>query len=336
MPLGRKKLNRFMSLILAVALTFTIWSLTGCSKDKDSNNSNKSNTTNSDNYSDSKDSQKKTTVNTNKKGTYSAPDIKMSDYNSESAESVTGGNVDLRHLSDGYVVASVKSDSRLKFQIMNGQMTYNYDLPIDGKETVYPINMGNGSYVFRIMKNVVDDKYTELWKSSQTVYLTDEFQPYLRPNQFVDYNPTSNCVAKAKELASHCDTDLEVASAVYDYIVNTVKYDYDEAKTVQSGYLPYPDEVLSTKKGICFDYASLAAAMLRSQGIPTQLITGYMGAKSQYHAWNKIYIKGKGWIVGEIKVSGDNWKRVDMTLAASGEDVGFLEDDGNYTTRYVY
>ena len=336
MPLGGKKLNKFLSLILAVTLTFSTVSLTGCSKDKDSGKNSDSTTANSNNSSKSKNSSKKSAVNSNKTGTYSAPDIKLSDYNAENAEAVTGGNVDLSHLSDGYVAASVKSDSRLKFQMINGQMTYNYDLPNDGKETVYPLNMGDGSYVFRIMENVGEDKYTELWRSSQTVSLTDEFQPFIRPNQFVDYTPSSNCVAKARELASHCDSDLEVASAVYDYIVSNVKYDYDEAETVQSGYLPYPDEVLSTKKGICFDYASLAAAMLRSQGIPTQLITGYMGAKSQYHAWNKIYIKGKGWIVGEIKVSGDNWKRVDMTLAASGENVDFLEDDGNYTTRYVY
>jgi transglutaminase-like putative cysteine protease len=262
--------------------------------------------------------------------------MKLSDYDAGAAEAMTGGSVDLSHLSEGYVAASVQAEERLKFQIINGKNTYNYDLPNDGKWTVYPLNMGNGSYIFRVMQNVGEDKYTELWNSSRTVSMTDEFQPYIRPNQFVDYTTTSNCVAKAKELASHCDSDLEVASAVYDYIVSNVKYDYDEAETVQSGYLPYPDEVLSSKKGICFDYASLAAAMLRSQGIPTQLITGYMGEKSQYHAWNKIYIKGKGWIVGEIKVTGNNWKRVDMTLAASGESKDFLEDDSNYTTRYTY
>ena len=41
--------------------------------------------------------------------------------------------------------------------------------------------------------------------------------------------------------------------------------------------LPSVDETLKTKKGICFDYAALMTAMLRSQGIPTKLEIGYQG-----------------------------------------------------------
>ena len=52
---------------------------------------------------------------------------------------------------------------------------------------------------------------------------------------------------------------------------------------------------METGKGICFDYASLAASMLRSQGIPTKIIFGYVAPDNLYHAWNMFYTEEKGW-----------------------------------------
>ena len=48
------------------------------------------------------------------------------------------------------------------------------------------------------------------------------------------------------------------------------------------------------EKGICFDYAALMTAMLRSQGIPTKLEIGYSG--EVYHAWISTYIDEIGWV----------------------------------------
>lgn len=59
--------------------------------------------------------------------------------------------------------------------------------------------------------------------------------------------------------------------------MKTLTYDKKKAQTVQSGYLPNVDQVLASKTGICFDYAALMTAMLRSQGIPTKLVVGYTG-----------------------------------------------------------
>ena len=63
--------------------------------------------------------------------------------------------------------------------------------------------------------------------------------------------------------------------------------------TVKSNttYLPDVDSTLSEKKGICFDFAALMCCMLRSQGIPTQLVIGY--ADACYHAWNRVYVDGQ-------------------------------------------
>lgn len=118
-------------------------------------------------------------------------------------------------------------------------------------------------------------------------------------------------------------------------MVKNIQYDTEKAATVQNGYLPSPDETLRTGKGICFDYASLAAAMLRSEGIPCKLITGYVGEET-YHAWNSFYLESEGWITVEIRAKADEWQRVDITFAAGGMPAGEIQNDSEYTTRFTY
>ncbi len=257
-------------------------------------------------------------------------------YHEEQAEEIPGGGIDLSEMGRGYIALSVVNESRLKLQMIREDMTYNYDLPNDGTPSVYPLNMGNGSYTIRVMENIAEDRYAELWSRTVEADMQDEYQPFLRPSVMVSYSESSDCVTVARQLATNCEDDLAVASAIYDYLVEHISYDYEKAKNVEKGYLPDPDETLSSGTGICFDYAALTAAMLRSLDIPCQLITGYVGEDALYHAWNRIYIQDQGWLTVEIKVTGDTWKRVDITFASTGTEAQTLENDGNYTTRYTY
>ncbi|MBR3393937.1 MAG: transglutaminase domain-containing protein [Firmicutes bacterium] len=247
-----------------------------------------------------------------------------------------GGYVDLSQRQKGFMGISYTSEDRLKFQVITDKDTYTYDLPSDGTETIFPFNMGDGTYTVRVMQNIEGSKYMMVWSEEIEVKLIDEFQPFLRPNQICNYRPNEELVDKAYELSKYAVNDLQIASAIYDYLKDTVTYDHDKAATVQSGYLPTPSSTLKTKDGICFDYAALAAAMLRSQGVPCQVVTGYFGEDELYHAWNRIYIKEQGWLSVEISVSANNWKRVDITFAAGNTSAEKLEDDSRYTNRYYY
>lgn len=244
--------------------------------------------------------------------------------------------IDTSHVNDGYVVAHASSASRLKLQVSKGDVVYNYDLPNDGTPTVFPINAGDGAYLFRIMKNTDGNNYIETNRAEADITLTSEFAPFLIPNQFCSYDEGSACVAKARELTSGATNQGEAVRAVCDYVVDNVTYDTAKAQRLSTttGYIPNPDSTLASGTGVCFDYASLGAAMLRSQGIPTKIITGYVSPGDLYHAWIMVYIDGS-WQTGEFSVNPDTWSRVDLTFAASGS-TEFTGDGTSYTDRYVY
>lgn len=257
------------------------------------------------------------------------------EFHEDSAEGAGEVQVDLSCVSDGYFGVVAKSDSRLKLQVIKDDETYTYDIE-QGSEQIFPLQCGDGTYNIKVMKNISGNSYYELYVTSADVKLDDPLAPYLRPNVYADYSKDSDCVKTAAKMAGESGTESEFVDKVYQYICDNVKYDYDEAKTVQSGYVPDPDEVMETGKGICFDYASLAASMLRSQGIPTKIIFGYVAPDNLYHAWNMFYTEEKGWTTVEFSVDPGDWTRVDLTFSANGQNADFIGDGSNYQDVYQY
>ena len=269
-------------------------------------------------------------------GGYEPPEMKTAVFDESSAVGSGGALVDLSGASQGYFAVKVSSDTRVKLIVEKDGEKYIYDVVLD-KVQIFPFQLGDGSYKISVMKNIVDNKYSELYTTWAEVSLEDEFGPFLRPSQYADYNADSKCVAKAAELAGQAPDANGFITNVYDFVCKKVTYDREKAATVQSGYLPVPDETMESGKGICFDYASLAAAMLRSQGIPTKIIFGYVGdGEDLYHAWNMYYTEEAGWVAVEFEVSADEWNRLDLTFSANGEDSQFIGDGSNYLDVYQY
>ena len=244
--------------------------------------------------------------------------------------------IDISHVSEGYVSARATDSARLKFQVKSGDMTYNYDLPGDGVPAVFPVNMGDGAYDFRIMRNTEASNYVELLAEAADVKLDSEFAPFLLPNQFCNYTPSSDCVVLARSLTESASNQGEAVKAICTYLVDNISYDTAKAEQLSTvtGYVPNPDDTLHTGTGICFDYASLAGAMLRSQGFPTKVVTGYVGKEGIYHAWIMVYADGE-WHTGTFAVDPKTWSRVDVTFAAAGNSK-YVGDGSAYTDRYVY
>lgn len=271
---------------------------------------------------------------------YEAPEFAGSSFHADLAEGDQNVQIDLSALSQGYVAVSAKADARLKFQVIKGDTTYNYNIASDGTPSIFPIQSGDGKYTFQVMKQVTEGRYTYYYTAEQDVALEDEFQPFLRPSDYVNYSEDSDCVKKAAQLAEKEEDALGVVTAVFQYVCDSITYDKEKALMVQTNksYLPDPDEIMRLGKGICFDYAALTAAMLRSQGIPTKMVFGDVssGDTYVYHAWNMIYLEETGWIAVEYSVKADEWNRLDLTFSAGGADSAFVGDGGNYTDSKYY
>ena len=132
----------------------------------------------------------------------------------EAAIAQNDGYIDASHTSDGYVSASATSEARLKVQITHGEQSYNYDLPSDGTPTVFPLNMGDGDYVIRIMRNTSENNYVETTSANVSVTLASPFEPFLRPNVYCNYSESSACVAKAREIVSDAQNQGEAAQKI--------------------------------------------------------------------------------------------------------------------------
>lgn len=250
-------------------------------------------------------------------------------------ESCDVATVDMSHVAEGYIMADYHGTSeKVKLQIKGpDNVTYSYNMH-DGYE-VFPLTAGNGTYTIGVYENISGTKYSTALSCSVEVTITNEFGPYLYPNQYVNFTASSLPVSKASELAYTANTDLEVVEKVYNYMIQNFSYDYDKAANVKSGYLPVIDEVFQSNTGICFDYAAVMATMLRTQNIPTRLEVGYMG--EEYHAWISTYIKDIGWVNGIIEFDGASWNLLDPTFASTSKSpTNFITENSKYLTKYVY
>ena len=268
-------------------------------------------------------------------GGYDAPALRTVSLNSGAATGARGCLVDSSNASSGYIMASATSSSPLKFQMICGDMSYNYDRPNDGTATAFPLNMGSGAYTLRVMQRVEGNNYIQLFSTQVQVALNSELDPFLNPSVYCDFSENSQCVALARQLIEDANSQAAAAEAIYTWIVSNISYDSAKARqlTNVTGYTPNPDETLASRRGICFDYASLAAAMLRSVGIPTKIVTGYVADGSIYHAWNMVWLQGQ-WVNASFTVPAEEWTRIDVTFASSGPQI--IGGKKDYVERFIY
>ena len=247
--------------------------------------------------------------------------------------------IDYSHTEDGYVMVlfTATTDKKIKAQVVGPTEAYTYNLT-PGQWTTFPLSDGNGEYTVKIYENIVDTRYAKVLAVDFTVALQDEFAPFIRPNQYVNYENAIETIRTATALTQGTSDLLSKVEIIYDYVVEHISYDHEKAAIVQSGYLPDLDQVLASGKGICFDYASLMTGMLRSQGIPCKLVVGYAG--SVYHAWISVWSESTGWIDGAVYFNGTSWQRMDPTFASSMKNqtaaMEYIGNGDNYTTKYIY
>lgn len=286
---------------------------------------------------------KKTTttqkVTTTKSNTYYAPKV----YSNSAPGTLTFASsdgsavVDYSNTSSGYIMVKYSgaySNIRVVVTAPNGTAP---PYPIFTRNTweALPLTYGNGTYTVTVFGNNGGTSYYQIVKQEINVSLSYSTVAYIRPNVICNYNSSTACVQYAAQLTRGCDNDVDKVEAIYKYVVKNFSYDNAKASSVSSSaYVPDLASVWSSKKGICYDYAATMAAMLRTQGIPTKVVAGYVNG--QYHAWISTWIKGSGWIDNIIYFDGNSWKLMDPTFASTGGIGTDWSKKYSYSVRYTY
>lgn len=124
---------------------------------------------------------------------------------------------------------------------------------------------------------------------------------------------SGNLYKVVKNLEDTCRNDLEKVYGIYTYIASTFEYDLVRAKQILKNEIKrelYITEVMSKKKGVCGDFATLFKLMADSLHVPCFRVDGYsltgrifhpVKQKRINHAWNVVKIDG-------------NWYPVDVTF----------------------
>ncbi|MGI6334593.1 MAG: transglutaminase domain-containing protein [Saccharofermentanales bacterium] len=239
--------------------------------------------------------------------------------------------MDIGSVSRGVALVKVSSSSvpletNCKVIAAANGGSYQYEILYRGKFLGIPLQLGEGNYKLNVYAQVSGSSYREVFAHTFPVNLSSSLRPYLAASLMTDFSRQSASVRTASSICSGIDTATGRVEAVYNWIVKNIRYDNDLASSITSGaitiYVPDPDKTFNSRKGICFDYASLMCAMLRSQGIPTRLVIGQ--TPLGYHAWNEVYFAGTGWVVvagfSWREINGSGWVLFDTTFAAGGMD----------------
>lgn len=198
-------------------------------------------------------------------------------------------------------VESTKYGSNMRVMVEKGNDKYYYSL--NDKIEELPAQLGSGKYTVKILQNTSGNKYKVVKKDNVSIS-NDSVDVYLSSSQPVYWKNEDKLIQLANTLTKDLTTDREKIEAVYRYIVDNVKYDYNKINVISTDYVPNIDEIITIKKGICYDYAALFAGILRSEGIHTKLVKGYRNNLTAYHAWNEVLLD-------------DSWVIVDTTYDAA-------------------
>ena len=220
------------------------------------------------------------------------------------ASAANGTTIDASNAKYGFVTVNYTSSAKLKvgIQYQGGKIAYK-NCP-SGKDAVFSLEQGDGTYTITLCENISGTTYRIVTSKRVNAKIENAYAPYLIATTDVQFTSGDDVCKKAAELCKDAKTDMDKVTAIYNYIAGHYTYDTKLANDITSGkvskYIPDTAATLNNNKGICYDLASLFAAMCRSQNIPCTLTKGYAG--SSYHAWNKVNVGGK-------------WYQIDLTYA---------------------
>ena len=118
---------------------------------------------------------------------------------------------------------------------------------------------------------------------------------------------TPETLELAAEITAPYETNFDKALAIRDYLRSNITYN-DQIPAPPDGIDPVHYTLFESQEGYCNYYASAMALMLRSQGVPARVASGFAQGEyneensfyrvraSNAHTWPEVYFPDYGWI----------------------------------------
>jgi protein-glutamine gamma-glutamyltransferase len=118
-----------------------------------------------------------------------------------------------------------------------------------------------------------------------------------------DRNPRSRALA-TKMRGSVSSDEAYVAAVLNLFRTGGFQYSLTPPRL---GYDSVDDFIFTTRLGFCGHYASAFTMLMRAAGIPSRVVTGYLGGEwnpigsyfivrqSDAHSWTEVWLEGRGW-----------------------------------------
>jgi transglutaminase-like putative cysteine protease len=147
--------------------------------------------------------------------------------------------------------------------------------------------------------------------------------PFLKPDRLVPIDDQIRAWARDVVVKANAHTDLEMARAIYNHVVATVKYD-KSGKGWGRGDIYYACEA---RRGNCTDFHAIFIGYARALGIPARFAIGFSlppgrgeGQIAGYHCWAEFYAKGIGWVPVDASEAAKNPDRRQYFFGAHDEN----------------
>lgn len=236
--------------------------------------------------------------------------------------------IDMENLDVGYLKARYTGECEKAAIAFTKESGRGIAMELTDEWLNYTFTLGSGTYKIWLYEFDEGGKKTIRYKTKVSVELENEYDMFRYSNCYVDAeNTTVQAVAKVIKENSESDTEriLKVEKFVSDWLI------YDEIKKneiVENNkqiYLVDMDQLFQSGKGVCYDYAVMATALIRAQDIPARMMFGFTG-NVEYHAWVEAFLE-----------DSEEWIRIDPTYAEGLEDPReYIADDTNYVAVRYY
>ncbi len=191
-------------------------------------------------------------------------------------------------------VSGIHASDGIHFETVSDEEYHNQFLCFDLVDHVDEGSDATATVSYRVNRR----PYRRLAGSSPGEEPRDaELARFLKPDRLV---PVSGAIIiEAMAVTQNESEPLGKARALYDHIVETVRYD-KSGEGWGRGDAAY---ACDARAGNCTDFHSLFIGEARSLGIPARFIMGFPlpedaseGPVSGYHCWAEFYVRDLGWV----------------------------------------